>query len=143
MDDKWAAEIGVRIKAARRKHRFSRKELAEAIGRSEDVIQSYEQGKRAPFKEIRQIANVLRTDLAQLLVGDQAQLTGIEKRLAAVEQFVSQHPATETTPVVGADEPADALSAAGAEAVQAAEDGPPGSSQEENGSSTAKPAQEK
>jgi transcriptional regulator with XRE-family HTH domain len=83
MDDVWAAEIGERIKTARQAAKMSRADVGEALGRTEAAVAAYEQGKRAPFKEVREIARLINADLAVLLHGGSYQdsLGRIEAKL--------------------------------------------------------------
>jgi transcriptional regulator with XRE-family HTH domain len=105
MDGAWAAEIGERMKAARDAAGLSRQEVAEAIGRSEGMIAGYEQGKRAPFKEIREIAGIINADLPQLLHGDSyiGPLIAINTRLRRVEALLTTVPGVSAPPEMPAE----------------------------------------
>lgn len=91
MDDLWAAEIGERLKAARKAAAMSRKDVGDAIGRNEETIASYEQGSRAPFKEIRQIAEATNADLRELLHGD-SYVDPLEQINAKLDVLLSRLP---------------------------------------------------
>lgn len=114
-------------------------DAASMVGVADRDWQRWEKAKHVPRPPtLAKIAEVFRIDLGEFYEGvgaanPQSRLAAIEDRLARIEETLG------IEPMAPARETLDALDAAGAEAVQAAKDGPPGSSQEENGSSTATP----
>jgi transcriptional regulator with XRE-family HTH domain len=83
MDDFWQAEIGPRIRQAREDAKLTQAALAKLIDRTTGTISNYERGERAPWEEIRQIAEATNADLRWLLFGSSYQdpLDRIERRL--------------------------------------------------------------
>jgi transcriptional regulator with XRE-family HTH domain len=105
MDDLWAGEIGKRILNARDKAGLSQAELGEAIGRSGAMIGHYENGKRAPFKDLRQIAEATDSDLRWLLHGKSYTdpLLYLGARVERIEKMLSTVPGAGAPPELPAE----------------------------------------
>lgn len=131
-------EVGARIKELRGPK--PQPLIADEVGVTLRAYQEWEAGGGIAWANLQKLAAVFNVSENYLLYGaaetrgPQTQLDRIESKL---NELLGRLPMAQATEVP--NETPDALDVAGAEAVQAAEDGPPGSSQEENGSSTATP----
>lgn len=82
------SEIGKRIKQRRKELGLTQDEVAEMLGCRKQNISEYELGKRdgLNLKKLEQIAEILKTDLKQLLGYDDADNIHISKSL---QEFLS------------------------------------------------------
>lgn len=81
-----ASEIGARIAQARRQAGFTQEELAELGSFSKRSLQDYENGTTIPYKQMRELGELLGASVEWLLYGDGD--GGVVEVLARLEELM-------------------------------------------------------
>ena len=82
-----AAEIGERIKEARREAGFTQDELADLLEVTTRTVQAWEAGDNIPYRSLSKLAEVLNREVGWFLHGDESEPTN-EDRLRRIVQEV-------------------------------------------------------